>query len=655
MKYLLLSLFMISTSTLLFGQLNTDIHCAKFSHHSSQKSLTVQRTLEDARLNDYDVNFYHLDLEASNASIDLSGTVRIMSTVVAETQTEFVVELDDALNVSSVSNSGTPLVFTHSNDMIVAMLEKPYAADEKLDITITYAGTPPSGDSFFQGISNAIDPDWNQRVTWTLSEPFNARDWWPVKQVLTDKADSAYIYITVPNGLKAGASGKLMDVVDVPGNKSQYQWQTNKPIAYYLISMAISNYREYTTSVTLPGVGAPTPIVDYIYENPSFFDRYQSLINGVDDQLVLFSELFGTYPYADEKYGHALAPMGGGMEHQTMSTMSTYTFRLIAHELAHQWYGDMITCATWSDIWINEGFARYSEYLALEFLENRASADAWMALLQENVKLAPDGSVYIPPSDTDDPFRIFNGRLTYNKGGAILHTLRHEINNDELFFESLTSYSNEFKDSTATGADFRDFMSDETGLDLTSFFDDWYFGEGYPIYDIVWRHRNDSLMIQAEQSTSRPSVTPFFSTTMPIGVRINNKDTVLRFSPVANSEFFKVYLPGEVQNVSFDPDAYLIKVLNSIRNADVTSVNEDLTNGIQVYPNPASDQVTIVLPEDLSWEVSARDIQGRLMYRDTSPPTRELQFTTRTWPPGVYILEATSSTRSVRTRVVVRR
>ena len=428
--------FFKSCLLILIFTLNTGIISAQYadSYKGSinkgqhPKSVLTQTPL----LSNYDVKFYKLDIAVERTSIYISGNVTINAEVVSTALDTFAFDLIDILNVDSVLINGVSCTFTRSNNEVFVKINTPINHGSLFSAKIYYWGTPPSG-GFFSGISNATSQSWGNQITWTLSEAFNANQWFPCKQLLQDKADSSYVFVTTSNTNKVGSNGVLENTVSLPNNKVRYEWKSRHPINYYLISIAVGKYVDYSIYAHPAGLNDSILIQNYIYDNPATLQYFKTQIDLTADFIELYSNLFGLYPFWDEKYGHCMAPLGGGMEHQTMTTLGMFNFTLTSHELSHQWFGDNVTCATWSDIWVNEGFASYCEYLALEYLDSGQEVP-WLADVHNNVLSELDGSVYIPVLQATDENRIFDSRLSYEKGAAIIHMLRFELQNDTTFF-----------------------------------------------------------------------------------------------------------------------------------------------------------------------------------------------------------------------------
>lgn len=533
----------------------------------------------------YDVKYYGLDVHVDPNLNTIRGSVNVVAIVTEEPLETFVLELLDNMQVDSVKMNDQALAFTHEGDELLINFPEAFQKDTLLDLRVYYQGAPESS-GFFSGFSLGQTP-FNRPVLWTLSEPLNARQWWPVKQVLEDKADSVMVRITTPNPYTAASNGLLVEISNPSDDATTYTWKSNYPIAYYLISLAVSEYAEYSFYTTLGEARQEMLVQNFIYDDPSYLAEQQENIERTADFLQLFSELFGVYPFAQEKYGHANAPMGGGMEHQTLTTLSAFNFDLVSHELAHQWFGNSVTCASWSDIWINEGFASYGEYLARERLQHQLSALTWLNSAYHSIVSEPGGSVYVPPLETTDVWRIFNGRLSYKKGAAILHMLRNEINDDPLFFQVLQTFRETFADSVATGEDFREVAEQMTGKNWEYFFDQWYYGEGYPIFEIFWHTLNDTLYLHSVQQSSAiyPS---FFKTSLDVRLILPDSTVDVRFFQDQPDQTFSAYIGQPVQNLIFDPEAWLLKKASVLQKVDLSP-----EASISVYPNPVRQIFTI--------------------------------------------------------------
>ncbi|MDW8345627.1 MAG: M1 family aminopeptidase [Bacteroidia bacterium] len=563
----------------------------------------------------YDVKFYFLDLEVYNTSTTVSGnvTIKAKATVTMDT---FVVELLSNMTVDSVKINGNIKSFIHADDHVYVLLGTSIAAHTLFDAQIYYHGTPPNPTGFFGGIFNRTSSTWGNQVTYTLSQPFNARVWFPCKQVLSDKADSCWVFITTNAAHKAGSNGILTNVANLPGGKKRYEWKSKYPIAYYLISLSITGYVDYTIyAKPVALAGDSIMIQNFIYDNPVTLPFFKSEIDKTKAFLEKMSDLFGLYPFYKEKYGHCMAPFNGGMEHQTMTTQGFFEGFITAHELAHQWFGNNVTCATWNDIWINEGFASYSEYLMAEFLPSlmSMSAKALMDTIHNRVMKIPDGSVYVPLSESFNTYRIFDGRLTYRKGASIIHNLRFEMQNDSLFFKTLKDFQTLYKDSVATGLQFKQVAETVSGKDFTDFFNQWYFGEGYPTYNVKYvKTHPDTLKITVIQTTSAPAKTPLFKGLVEYKLITTTGDTIVKLYQTANVNVFKIKTYRTVTNIIVDPNNWIIN-----RVGDIIFVDEEksLNNLVQIYPNPVSDYLNVSIETQGKKEIVITDVLGRVVYQ----------------------------------------
>ena len=274
----------------------------------------------------------------------------------------FFLDLQNQMKVDSILSSGNKVQFNHSDAKLNITLNRIYNINEEFEITIYYQGLPGAsgfGSFEFQTHGN------NEPDIWTLSEPYGASDWFPCKDTPADKADSSDVWITVDNSLYAVSNGDLVGIINNPDNTATFKWTNKYPIAQYLISLAISNYTIYKNYFKYTEKDS-MPVINYIF--PENLESYKENLDKVPNMLRIMSDYFGLYPFIKEKYGNAEMGWlgGGGMEHQTVSSMSNFSETVIVHELVHQWFGDKITCRDWQDIWLNEGFATYGEMLYAE-------------------------------------------------------------------------------------------------------------------------------------------------------------------------------------------------------------------------------------------------------------------------------------------------
>ena len=640
-------LFVIAVS----AQIQHACSASKINAYQSAKRSVVsaQHTF---LMNKYNVHFYKLDVAVERTSTFISGNVTIKAISEVAFLDTFGLELHPNLAIDSLKANGIVQSFNRTSNAVIIPLSQSVQQGQEVSVQVFYKGTPPNNGGF-SGMSNASSPSWGNQATWSLSQPFAAYEWWPCKQVLTDKADSSEVWITTNNLNKAGSTGLLQQVVSLPNNKARYEWKSKYPINYYLISVAVARYVDYSFFVNLPGVAQPLLIQNYIYDNPQTLTNFKNDIDQTGDMMLAFSELFGTYPFKDEKYGHCMAPLSGGMEHQTMSTQGFFEFTLTAHELAHQWFGDYVTCTSWEDIWLNEGFASYGEYLAYEKIVSKSAADNYMLSVHNTVKSQPGGSVYV--SDIANVNRIFSSRLSYDKGSTLVHTLRYLVNNDSLFFGSLRVYLNQYKFGNANTQQLLDVLNASTGIDFSDFKNQLFFGEGFPTYNLSWNYSNGFLYAELNQTTSSSATTLY---TLPVELRLNTTagDTIIRITPTINNDRFLVALNETVTGIIVDPFNGLVNNATVQFDANLEFTLTDLADktlsSIAVYPNPAKSILSVDTRNNTSEKtITITDVLGRTVkFLKTDNAIAQLNI--REFSTGVYYVNIQMNTEKATVKFV---
>ena len=494
-----------------------------------------------------------------------------------------VLDLSDSLHVNYVKRGNVDLNFQHTADQLLTIdLGKNLSVGEIDSLTISYEGKPPSNGfgSFVQGTHNDVP------IIWTLSEPYGVRDWWPGKQDLVDKIDSMDVFIITPLNNLAAGNGKLISIQEANA-KLLHHWQHRYPIASYLVAVAVTNYAQYSDYVhTSPEDSIE--ILNYVY--PENLNNAQQATAQAVDIMTFFNDRFGVYPFADEKYGLSQIGWGGGMERQTMSFMFNFSYSLMAHEMAHQWFGDKVTCGSWKEIWLNEGFATYLTGLSYEEFSNDLYWPLWKSSTSNSATSQPGGSVYV--DDTTNVNRIFSGRLTYNKGSYLLHMLRW-VNGDANFFQGVRNYLN-FAGTAydfATTDELKSYLEQESGKDLDEFFADWYYGQGYPSYHINWAQQQDSLIIQVKQLQSHPSVT-FFEMPVPVWAYADGNGQQFVLQNTEQDQRFSVFVgDNHIDSLLFDPERWIL-TRDNVVNPFLVGIDDYLNNeGYSFHPNPAVDVI----------------------------------------------------------------
>ena len=643
MKQLLL-FSMFCFSLLSVGQ-NIELSINDIAEAEAKASRNLVNFRTNPNTGNYDVVYHRLELEVDPSQWFISGDVTTY--YVAESPlSQITFELKNNMNVSQVMHHGNSLSYVqNSEDEVVITLPELLNTSEIDSLTISYSGVPSSsGFGYFIQSTHNGDP-----IIWTLSEPYGAKNWWPCKQDLIDKVDSLDVYINTPQFNPSSdeyfaVSNGLEQSQTVNGGNKVTHFKHRYPIPAYLVAMAVTNYEIYNH--TVPNNGNPFEIVNYVY--PEDLVSAQASTPVTVPIMELFSNLFEEYPFSDEKYGHAQCGFGGGMEHTTVSFMGGFSRGLIAHELAHQWFGDKVTCGSWQDIWLNEGFATYLAALVIEDFDGNNAFTSWKQSTVNSITNFTDGSVYVPAADTLSVSRVFSSRLSYSKGAMVLHMLRKKLGDTD-FYQGNQNYLNNPNHSYAYAKteDYKGIMETASGLDLNEFFNDWIYNEGYPTYNVQWYHSNpNEVTIQLNQSQSHASVS-FFEVPVPlrlVGTMGETLDIVL--DNTSNGQSFIQSAGFTVDQILFDPEYDIISRNNTVT---LKTPQQELELALEIYPNPVGSTLNIKKPDSVIIDnVMVFDTLGKLIADYTG--TQSIAFSS--FSSGMYFVQLNTNQGTVFKKVL---
>ena len=623
---------------------------AKARAYAGVRARTTALTLNQTA---FDFHFYDLDLHPDPATWVLTASVRMLASVVAGPVTTLELDFNSsAMTVDGVTCAGLPRTFTHASDLLTVSLDRTYQTGEMVDVTVSYHGTPYIGA---MGGAFTFQKHQGTPLITTLSEPFDARQWWPCKDDPSDKADSVDIRVTVPSGMITASNGTLVESTD-NGTTAYRHWKCRHPIATYLVSIASYAYTTSSDWYT-PTAGNPMEIQFYLFHEDV---NSSAAVNAkVKTMIAAYAARFGEYPFLEEKYGEAEFTWGGGMENQTCTSLGTFSESVVAHELTHQWFGDAITCRDFHHIWLNEGFATYGEALWAEAQDGPAAYATSMAAK----RYLGSGTIYVP--DLSNVNRIFDTDLSYRKPSWVLHMLRH-ILGDATFFSALRSYLLQLGGSTGVTEDFQHVCESASGLDLGPFFQEWIYGEYYPQYQVGWWSTpagggyDVTLQLQQVQTWQR-----FW---MPVDVRIQTasgpQNFVVNNSPLA-FQSFTLHVAGAPTSLTIDPDNWILQTTSYPTGIAETTLPSGALELAPPRPNPARGPATLsfVTPREGRVRLAVVDAAGRhialLLDRRIEPGTHSAVWDGReasgaTARPGVYwiSLDLDGERRSRRIAVV---
>ena len=424
---------------------------------------------------------------------------------------ELYVDLDRALQVDSIWLSDQqPLSFRQDSLQLALAFPIPggWPANQPFDLRIRYAGVPPVNPNGFGSFMTARHSADSIPVLWTLSQPYGCRDWWPAFQHLGVRADTTLLIVDIPIGYRAGGPG-LLTRIDTIGQRVRYHWHHHYSMPPYLLGTAVSRYEVMEQMVPLSTTGDTVQVLNYVYTADTAL-AFPRLRDWLPDMLRLFSDWFGPYPFANEKYGHMqISIFSGGMEHNTMSSMGSWGYDLMAHELAHQWFGNTVTCGSWQDIWLNEGFATWMVSLCFEDIhDNGYWFLPWKRGNLNSALRVPADTVYV--TDTSLTQRIFRQRTTYHKAGFVLHQLRRQLG-DSVLASGLRAYLQApgIRFGFARTPQLQGFLEQACQCSLDGFFRRYIYESGYPRYQFRWTSDGGDLWVHTRQLDPEPATRPF--------------------------------------------------------------------------------------------------------------------------------------------------
>jgi aminopeptidase N len=428
---------------------------------------------------------------------------RIQGTVTIEFKTTAVLStlklrLHEALKVTAATLDHSAIAIKRNGSDVIFQLNPPLTKDSSHVVSIDYNGSPKGSMTISGGM--LFDDHSGTPSATTLSEPFGSFNWWPVIDDLTDKF-TADISLTVPPNMLGASNGTLLNVSTESDGWKTYHWQELYPIANYLISANVTNYSEFSSTYKSLDGQKDMPIRYYVY--PEDLQQAMQNFQRVPEMIQTFAKMVGEYPFLNEKYGMVSFPFPGGMEHQTLTSIwdisaggADNNDLLFAHELAHQWFGDDVTCATWNDIWLNEGFATYFELL-WSVHANGVDEGQIMGEFYDDGKYDGllKGSVYM--RDGANPFS--DAAAIYTKGAWVLHMLKYVVGSDR-FFTGLRAYRASHSYSNASTRGLMTAFEKVYGKPLDWFFDQWVYTGRRPIYKISHSQNGNSLKVNIVQT-----------------------------------------------------------------------------------------------------------------------------------------------------------
>lgn len=586
---------------------------------------SLEPIYQEFELEPIDVQHYDLSIAIDRASETIDATAEITLVPTESNLTEFKLFLKQ-LTVTQVTGAAS---YSHVADSLFITLSAPASPSDTIDLVIDYEGTPP--EESWGGFHFHPNVTYQMGVGF-ITDPSMGKYMFPCHDRPSDKATFDF-HITVPDSLYAVANGDSAGVTDNMNGTFTYHWTMDQPMSTYLAALSVADYEVLHDSTD-------SRIYYYVY-SWDVEDALGSFVN-VDLMMAAFEAAYAPYPW-DCKFSYVQTPIGD-MEHlsqvyhiaSAINGGTGYDW-LLAHEMGHMWWGNCVTERYWTDVWLSESFATYSEAIWMETYGEEAYIDY---VINNIMKPYLNSGELFPIVEPETPGELWSN-TTYEKGAAVLHMLR-QLMGDTQFFTAYDTYFQEYSYGIATTQDFIDHVAAQYG-DITWFFGQWVYGEGYPIYDITtdWVEQGTGWQLTINVNQIQ-TVDNFF--TMPVEFLIEGAagDTLITFwNDVPDQE--------EMFSLSFEPLSVEFDPYTKILSTAVLGVEEQTfppENGVSTMylgPNPAVSQTNLNWPGtgNMTIEISIYDLSGRIVQSGILEPTvRSIDLSGI--PAGTYIVDATA-------------
>ncbi len=611
----------------------------------------------------FDVLSYDLDIQLDPSSLFISGQVSMGWEATVPGLNTVALDLVEELTCTTVRDGTQDLAFSREEDALLIHLPAHPVPGVPDTLTIFWEGRPPRHGQLQVGLlfrqhhaGTPTEPADDVPIIANISEPWSAHAWWPCKDHPADKA-LVSLAVTVPDTLSAVSNGRLLEVTDpVPGWR-RFAWRENYPLPTYLVSVAASNYTSWTEMC------GDVPLEFHVFPN----DLTHAEIDFAPtcDMLEFLTDRFGPYPFAGEKYAQVEIKWVGAMEHATATSVSQMFLTgdrrhelLVVHELAHHWFGNSLSPAQWADIWLNEGFARYSEALWVEQVQGQEAYREFMA----SIGREGHQDLFQEMGLLGDPDPILPNILIYDKGAWLLHSLRLLLG-DQAFDDLLYSYVTDpaLVHGNVGTQDFIARAEVQAGRSLDGFFTPWLETSEVPQLWTQARVSQNQATLRVVQNQAT-----LFELALPVVLSTTTgrrEETVL---VSRRDQTFTWETEEWVQEITVDPDTLVFMTSGSAPVPPLQARGP--------WPNPVAESADFRIYSEQAGQLTARlfDARGHeLAAFDLGPiqstgPLEDPEAAPLTWtwqpgqvipPPaaGVYWMEfRTGNHRAVRKMTLMR-